>query len=53
MVPPDWSVAWCQDLRDALNVVLRDNGFAAVVTPGTAVAVGQRVVAVQCGTLNE
>jgi hypothetical protein len=46
MVPPDWSPAWCRDLHDALNAVLFDHGFAAVVTPGTAVAVGKRVAAV-------
>ncbi len=47
MVPPDWPPAWCRDLHDALNAVLRDHGFAAVVTPGTAVAVGKRVAAVR------
>lgn len=47
MVPPDWSPAWCQDLHDALNAVLFDYGFAAVVSPGTAVAVGARVAAVR------
>lgn len=35
------------DLHDALNAVLYEYGFAAVVTPGTAVAVGQRVAAVR------
>jgi hypothetical protein len=35
MVPPDWSPTWCRDLHDALNAVLWDYGFAAVVTPGT------------------
>lgn len=47
MVPPDWPPSACRDLHDALNAVMAEHGIPVVVTPGTAVAVGQRVAAVR------